>query len=310
LFVAPFAAAPLARQSAPRFRQLLAFDAFGGRRPSIIRARRTVVRDDYPSGRPLPPGIILENYTEDVEVGRLKSGKEADVYVVQRIGPAGDCLLAAKRYKPLDQRAFRNDAAYTAHRRIDGFVRDIGGWRRPKQGRGTQRAMDKKSAYGKEVLEERWIQTEFEMLTKAWEAGAPVPYPVERLSDGVLMEYVGDEDRAAPRLVDARPPTDQLPDLYRQIGEAMRRFVQAGVVHADLSPYNILLWNGQIWIIDLPQAVPFLGVDAATDFLHRDVMNVGEWFVRRGLEIDPEDLFAELVNEAFELTMKDLFQAR
>jgi len=268
------------------------------------------VRDDYPSGRPLPPGIILENFVEDVEVGRLKSGKEADVYVVQRIGPAGECLLAAKRYKPLAQRAFRNDAAYTAHRRIDGFVRDIGGWRRPKQGRGTQRAMDKKSAYGKEVLEERWIQTEFEMLTKAWEAGAPVPYPVERLSDGVLMEYVGDVDRAAPRLVDARPPTDQLPDLYRQVGDAMRRFVQAGVVHADLSPYNILLWHGQIWIIDLPQAVPFLGVDAATDFLHRDVINVGEWFVRRGLEIDPEDLFAELVSEAFELTMKDLFQAR
>lgn len=268
------------------------------------------MRYDYPSGRPLPPGLITESYTEDVEIGRLKSGKEADVFVVERRGPTGSCLLAAKRYRPAEHRGFKNDAAYRSHRRIDGFVRDGARMRRPKQGRSLQLAMDKKTAYGREKLHERWIQAEFDMLSQVWEAGAPVPYPVERLHDGVLMEYVGDIEQAAPRLVDVRPPRAELADLYEQTKEALRGFVRAGVVHADLSPYNMLVWEGRVWVIDLPQAVTLLENSEATDFLHRDVFNVAAWFVRRGLEIDPEDLFVELVNEAFELTMKDMFRAQ
>ena len=268
------------------------------------------MRYDYPSGRPLPPGLITENYIEDVELTRLKSGKEADVFVVERRGPAGSCLLAAKRYRPAEHRAFKNDAAYRSHRRIDGFVRDTDGMRRRKQGRSLQLAMDKKTSYGRQKLEERWIQAEFDMLTRVWEAGAPVPYPVERLSDGLLMEYVGDYEQAAPRLVDARPSREDLADLYEQTTEALRGFVRAGVVHADLSPYNMLVWEGRIWVIDLPQAVTLLENSSATDFMHRDVFNVGAWFQRRGLDIDPEDLFVTLVNEAFDLSMKDLFRAQ
>ncbi len=268
------------------------------------------MRYDYPSGRPLPPGLITENYTQDVELGRLKSGKEADVFVVERSGPAGSCLLAAKRYRPAEHRAFKNDAAYRSHRRIDGFVRDTDGMRRRKGGRSLQLAMDKKTAYGREKLHDRWIQAEFDMLTQVWEVGAPVPYPVERLSDGILMEYVGDREQAAPRLVDVRPTREELADLYEQTTEALRGFVRAGVVHADLSPYNMLVWEGRVWVIDLPQAVTLLENGEATGFLHRDVFNVAAWFVRRGLEIDPEDLFVTLVNEAFDLTMKDLFRAQ
>lgn len=268
------------------------------------------MQPDYPSGRPLPPGMILENYTEEIEVGRLKSGKEADVFVVERRGPAGSCLLAAKRYRPVEHRAFRNDAAYSAHRRIDGLVRDTDGRRRPKGGRGMQRAMDKRTAFGREVLSQRWIQEEFDVLTTLWEAGAPVPYPVERLSDGVLMEYVGDEEQAAPRLVYVRPDPGELADFWQQMAEALRTFVRAGIVHADLSPYNVLVWEGALWVIDLPQAMPLLVRDDAMDFLHRDVVNVGTWFARRGLDVDPEELFVDLVNEAFDLSMQDLFRAR
>ena len=268
------------------------------------------MRYDYPSGRPIPPGIITENYTEDVELGRLKSGKEADVFVVERHGADRTCLLAAKRYRPAEHRAFKNDAAYRAHRRIDGFVRDTDGMRRRKQGRSLQLAMDKKTAYGKQKIHERWIQAEFDTLTMAWEAGAPVPYPVERLSDGLLMEYIGDHDAAAPRLVDVRPSREELADLYEQTKEALRDFVRAGVVHADLSPYNMLVWERRVWIIDMPQSVTLLENSDAMDFLHRDVHNVGAWFVRRGLEIDPEDLFVTLVNDAFDLSMKDMFRAQ
>jgi RIO kinase 1 len=260
--------------------------------------------------RPLPPGIILENYTEDAEIGLLKSGKEADVFLVERSGPAGSCLLAAKRYRPAEQRGFRNDAAYRSDRRIDGLVRDGARRRRPKGGRGVQLAMDKRTEFGRSVLAKSWIQAEWDSLDALWQAGVPVPYPVAHLDDGILMEYVGDAEQAAPRLVDARVPAAALPPLYEQLRAAMRSIVEAGLVHADLSPYNTLVWHDRLWIIDVPQTVGLLTNEDAMDFLHRDVFNMVAWFNRRGLDLDPEDLFVELVNLAFEVRMEDLFRAR
>jgi RIO kinase 1 len=259
--------------------------------------------------RPVPPGIITEDYTEDEEIGLLKSGKEADVFLFRRHGADRSCLLAAKRYRPVDQRAFRNDSIYRAHRRIDGLVRDGDHWRRPKGGRGTQKAMDQRTGYGMKVLAERWIDAEYEMLTALWSAGAPVPYPAGRLDDGILMEFIGDEERAAPRLVDTRVDRAALPGLFEQLREAMRTFVQAGIVHADLSPYNTLLWDDVLWIIDLPQAVTILDSGAATDLLHHDVMTMCAWFTRKGLDVDAEQLFVDLIIEMSDLQMRDLFHA-
>ena len=261
------------------------------------------------SARPMPPGIITEDYTEDEEIGLLKSGKEADVFLFRRHGRDRTCLLAGKRYRPVDQRAFRNDAIYRAHRRIDGLVRDGDHWRRPKGGRSTQLAMDKRTGYGMKVLAERWIDAEYETLTTLWNAGAPVPYPAGRLDDGILMEFVGDEEQAAPRLVDARVDRAALPNLFDQLRDAMRTLVQAGIVHADLSPYNTLLWNEELWIIDLPQAVTILDSDAATELLHHDVTTMCAWFVRKGLDVDAEQLFVDLVIDMSDLQMRDLFLA-
>ena len=263
-----------------------------------------------PSGRPVPPDIITEDYSDGEEIGLLKSGKEADVYLVRRRGRDRSCLLVAKRYRPVEERAFRNDAVYRAHRRIDGFVRDGDHRRRPKRGRNVQKAMDQKSGYGRKVLAEWWIRSEYETLQTLWTAGAPVPYPVERLDDGFLMEFVGDIEQAAPRLVDVRVQRDVLPGLYAQLREALLTLTQAGIVHADLSPYNTLLWGGRLWIIDLPQAVTILENEHATDLLHHDVTTMCAWFVRKGLQVDAEDLFVEMVNEAFDLRMRDLFEAR
>lgn len=263
-----------------------------------------------PSARPVPPDIITEDYSYDEEIGLLKSGKEADVYLMQRHGRERSCLLVAKRYRPVEERAFRNDAIYRAHRRIDGFVRDGDRRRRPKRGRNLQKAMDQKSGYGRKVLAESWIHSEYQTLQTLRTAGAPVPYPVERLDDGFLMEFVGDAEQAAPRLVDARVPREVLPGLYTQLREALLTLTRAGIVHADLSPYNVLFWDGRLWIIDLPQAVTILESEHATDLLHHDVMTMWAWFVRKGLQVDAEDLFVELVNEAFDLRMRDLFEAR
>lgn len=256
-----------------------------------------------------PAGILLEDYTEDVEIGLLKTGKEADVYLVERIGPHGSCLLAEKRYRPPEERAFRNDLAYRAHRRNDGLRRDVTGLRRPKGGRSMQLAMDKRTRYGKQVLAVHWVAAEFEALRRLWLAGASVPYPVACRDDGVLMEYVGDHDEAAPRLAQARVDRAALPGLFEQVRENLRIFARTGMVHADLSAYNVLLWQGRTWIIDLPQAVPYLENLDATDFLHRDVHNICAWFVRKGMNIDPEEVFAELLNDLFDYRMEDLFRA-
>ena len=262
-----------------------------------------------PAPRPVPPGLITDDYTEDEEIGLLKSGKEADVYLFRRHGRDRTCLLAGKRYRPVDQRAFRNDAIYRAHRRIDGLVRDGDRRRRPKSGRSTQLAMDKKTGYGMKVLAERWIDAELETLTTLWKAGAPVPYPAGRLDDGILMEFVGDEEYAAPRLVDAKVDRNALPGLYEQLRDAMHTFVRAGIVHADLSPYNTLLWKDELWIIDMPQAVTVLDSEAATDLLRHDVTTMCACFARKGLEVDAERLFVELVIEMSDLQMRDLFLA-
>jgi len=267
-----------------------------------------MTRIDEPA-RPVPAGIITEDYTEDEEIGLLKSGKEADVFLVRRHGRERSCLLAAKRYRPVEQRAFRNDAIYRAHRRIDGLVRDGDRLRRPKAGRGMQKAMDQGSGFGRSVLAERWIQAEHDTLSALWDAGAPVPYPVARLDVGILMEFVGDDEQAAPRLVDARVDRELLADLYDQLREAMLAIARAGFVHADLSPYNTLLWDGRLWIIDVPQAVTILDSSVANDLLHHDVMTMCGWFARKGLEVDADQLFVDLVNEAFDLQMRDLFHA-
>lgn len=264
----------------------------------------------YEGARPAPAGIILEDYVEDVEIGLLKSGKEADVYLIERLGPARSCLLAAKRYVPAELRAFKADIGYRAHRRNDGFVRDGGIMRKRVAGRNAQKAMDQRSRFGRKALAAQWIGTEWGMLRRLYEAGASVPYPVELLSDGILMEYVGDREQAAPRLVDARIPREELPALYEQARGNLRTFARAGIVHGDLSPYNVLVWEGRLWFIDLPQAVPVLEAPSAIDFLHRDCSNLGEWFVRKGFRSDPEELFVEVLNEVFDLRMQDLFRAR
>jgi RIO kinase 1 len=261
----------------------------------------------HEQSRPVPDGIILEDFLEDEELGILKRGKEADVYLVERRAANASCLLAAKRYVPPEARAFHNNAQYHAHARLDGVVRDRGDRTRATRSGREQRAMDSRSRFGKGMLHERWIENEWAVLNRLWDAGVNVPYPVARLSDGTLMQYLGDPDVAAPRLAQARIEKAELPGLYEQLRENLKALVRAGLVHGDLSAYNILYWDTRLWIIDVPQAVPFLENLDATDFLHRDVTNVCAWFVQKGLAVDPEDLFVDLLNVQFDYRMEDMF---
>jgi RIO kinase 1 len=136
------------------------------------------------------------------------------------------------------------------------------------------------------------------MLRRAWDAGASVPYPVEQTDHGLLMEFIGDDAQAAPKVGQAGLSAAELASAWEQLADNLRALTAAGLVHADLSVYNLLWWEGRLVIIDLPQAVEFTTNADAYDLLHRDVTNVGEWFTRRGADVDPEALYAELLGLA------------
>jgi RIO kinase 1 len=233
---------------------------------------------------PVPPWVITDDAARQHELGILKTGKEADVHLVRRTLGDRANLLAAKRYRDLDERTFRNDARYRKRRTGDSRMdRAIG--------HGTRAGMGFRAML--------WVHTEFETLGKLWAAGAAVPYPVQQLGNEVMLEYIGDEDGAAPRLVAASASEEELLDLFAQASALLHALLRCGVVHGDLSPYNLLVWQGRLVMIDLPQAVDPLSHPDGLQLLERDVVNVCTWFERKGVATRQDDLLADLVSLLF-----------
>lgn len=235
---------------------------------------------------PVPEWVITSGNAVEEDLGVLKTGKEADVNLVARRLDGRTSLLAAKRYRDLRQRAFRNDVAYRADRYLG-----------PKAHR-EQRAIDKGTRHGLALHAHLWAAHEFVTLARLWQAGLPVPYPVQRLGTELIVEYLGDEEGAAPRLVQVRVSPAERDDLLAQAVDLLRALTAAGVVHGDLSPYNLLVWNGRLYAIDFPQAVHPSRNPNGLDLLHRDVTNVVGWFNRKGATVDAEALYAELLGDA------------
>ena len=237
---------------------------------------------------PRPSWIVTSAGAIDTELGILKTGKEADVFLIERAvpdDPAQRTLLAAKRYRTSQHRTFHRSSIYTEGRRTRNS-RDA-------------RATEKKSLYGREVAAAEWSFAEFEALCRAWELGAPVPYPVQVNGTELLMEFIGTGAVAAPRLAQVRGDRDELTDLFRQVVELMHIFAAAGFAHGDLSPYNLLVHEGRVRVIDLPQIVDVIANPQGFDLLHRDCVNVCDWFTRHRVDADAEALFAELVAVSF-----------
>jgi RIO kinase 1 len=97
------------------------------------------------------------------------------------------------------------------------------------------------------------------------------------------MEFIGDDARAAPKLAQARLSVHELASAWEQLLDSVRAFTAGGLVHADLSAYNLLWWEGRLVVIDVPQAVEFITNAGAYDLLRRDLTNVADWFIRRGV---------------------------
>ena len=239
---------------------------------------------------PRPGWVVTSSGAIDTELGILKTGKEADVFVLERAvespdGSGHSTVMAAKRYRSEEHRSFHRSSAYTEGRRTRN-TRDA-------------RAMAKRTTHGRAVAAGQWAWAEWEAMKRFWSVGVPVPYPVQIDGTEILMELVTVGDEVAPRLAQARPERDLLVSYFDQLRDAMAVLAGHGIAHGDLSPYNILAAGERLVIIDLPQAVDIVGNPAGMDFLMRDCHNICTWFNARGLEVDEHALFGELLATAF-----------
>lgn len=249
--------------------------------------------------RPTPDWLVREPYTE-IDLGTLKSGKEAQINIVERTGDDGrTCVLARKFYMPRGVKT-KGELEALGLQRASSFTNDVQ-YREGRQFRKSRdrRAVNVMSNYGKRLLQDRWTNHEYDVMTKLWQVGVTVPYPESFANDLFYLEYIGDLDGAAPQLNGARLKRPQLESAWEQLVDGLREITAAGIAHGDLSAYNLLWWEDRLWFIDFPQAVEIAENPSGLDFLHRDVLNVCDWFKRRGIEHDPEELFADLVSYAF-----------
>ncbi|QZY28109.1 serine protein kinase RIO [Nocardioides coralli] len=237
---------------------------------------------------PRPDWVVTSRGALDTELGVLKTGKEADVFLLERAdphAPDGGVVMAAKRYRGEDHRDFHRSAGYTDGRKIRN-TRD-------------QRALARKSAHGRAVAAGQWAMAEWESLKRLWSLGLSVPYPVQLDGTELLMEWVTVDGETAPRLAQTRPERELLASYFDQVRDFMAELARQGMVHGDLSAYNILAAGERLVVIDLPQVIDLVANPSGGDFLLRDCTNVCRWFRARGLEVDEQVLLGELLAHAF-----------
>ena len=204
---------------------------------------------------------LVEEGLVDEVLSQLMSGKEATVYVVR----CGDSVRCAKVYKDAKQRSFKNAVSYTEGRKV-------------KNSRQA-RAMEKGTRYGRQMQEEAWQNAEVDALFRLANAGVRVPQPYICTDGVLLMELVTDADgQVAPRLNDVELTAESALEHHAYLINQVVRMLCAGVIHGDLSEYNILMASGGPVIIDLPQAVDAAGNNEAAAMLARDVQNLAVYF--------------------------------
>ena len=211
---------------------------------------------------------LLEEGVIDGVVRQLMSGKEAMVYVVR----SGGEVRCAKVYKEADRRSFRQAVDYTENRKTKNTRQ--------------ARAIAKGSRFGRESQERAWQSAEVDALYRLAAAGVRVPKPFNFHEGVLLMELVTDADgNAAPRLNDVELTAEEARDYHERLVREVVRMLAAGVVHGDLSEFNILASADGPVVIDLPQAVDAAGNKNAPAMLERDVRNLRHFFGRFAPEI-------------------------
>ncbi len=241
-------------------------------------------------------GFYEDSLIQDV-LRIAKGGKEANVYcclggsapeAAEEAPYMGPELLAAKVYRPRMLRQLKNDARYRQGR---DFLADDGKARR--DGRSL-RAIRKKTRVGSEMIITSWIEHEYQTLQRLHAAGLDVPAPVARSENAILMGFVGDEELTAPALNEAHLPAQEAGPLFERVLGNIERMLELGIIHADLSAYNILYWEGEIRLIDFPQVVDPLNNPEAQALFQRDVERVCQYFARYGVRANPRRLADDL----------------
>ncbi len=220
---------------------------------------------------------LVEEGLVDEVICQLMSGKEALVYVVR----CGQDIRCAKVYKEANIRSFRKSVDYT-------------------EGRGERnsrraRAMERGTRYGRKAQEDAWQSVEVDSLCRLAAAGVRVPQPYNFFEGVLLMELVTDANgNAAPRLNDLVLTAEQAREYHRTLVRQVVRMLCAGVVHGDLSEYNVLAGSGGLVIIDLPQAIGAAANNNARSILVRDIENLTGYFGRFAPELITTDYGPEI----------------
>lgn len=230
---------------------------------------------------------LVEDGLVDEVIGRLMSGKEADVFVVR----CGDEIRCAKVYKEASKRSFKKAVEYQEGRKVRNTRR--------------ARAMEKGSKFGRQQQEEIWQNAEVDALYTLAAAGVRVPEPYGCFDGVLLMELITDDNGdVAPRLNDVDMSAEQALEDHAEMMENIKLMLCAGLIHGDLSEFNVLVDNYGPVVIDLPQAVNAAANNNAKRMLARDINNMTNYYSQYAPELKKTQYAKEMwaLFEAGELT--------
>lgn len=219
-------------------------------------------------------------------LARVRGGKEASVYRCQATAKTDMGLAAAKVYRPRKFRNLRNDQMYREGR---AYLKASGKVIKSNEHR-LMRAVGKKTSKGEQVQHTSWLMYEFTTLQALYQAGANVPQPLAAGDNAILMGYVGDDRMAAPTLNTVTLETNEAQALFATVMRNVEIMLQHGLIHGDLSAYNILYWDGEITLIDFPQVIDYQANTNGYAVLQRDITRVCEYFATQGVDSDPQRL--------------------
>jgi RIO kinase 1 len=224
-------------------------------------------------------GFYDQQIITDV-LSQVRGGKEASVYCCAAHPSTGRDLIAAKVYRPRQFRQLRNDKMYREGRAI---LTEEG---RPvkENDHRVMRAIGKKTAFGAQVSHTSWLMYEYTTLGRLYAAGAAVPQPIASSENAILMSYCGNDSSAAPLLSEVRLAHEEAAPLFDEVMRNVEIMLRHGLIHGDLSAYNILYWEGTITLIDFPQVTDPQSNPNARFILGRDIERVCDYFARYGLE--------------------------
>lgn len=232
--------------------------------------------------------LHLRGFLDDI-LAELKSGKEATVYLGVNHLEGSRKLVAVKVYKDLEARSFKNDAVYRAGRFI-GSTR-------------AEKAIAQRSKVGLAMQQSMWVFYEYMQLWQLYKAGVPVPRPlvgpevhdIEASGRVVLMEWIGNEDHPAPRLSEAKLSPESSQDAFRQSLHWLKLMLELGKVHGDYSTYNLLYWQENVMVIDVPQMVNVEENPNSRELLERDIRSLCTSFRKLGVYADANKVMQEVL---------------